>query len=96
MQTGNPVGGSTFSYAFYTLHDALFRMFQLAVSHSLLPSVGVGDVIIHTLQFADDLLIFFDGNTRSAEVIKVILDAFSAASSLKINYSKSFIIPINL
>ncbi len=76
--------------------DALYKMLQLAVSHSLLPPVGVGDVIIHTLQFADDLLLFFDGNSRSAEVIKIVLDAFSAASGLKINFSKSRIIPINM
>ncbi len=31
-----------------------------------------------------------------AEVIKVVLDAFSSASGLKINYAKSSIIPINL
>ncbi len=76
--------------------DVLFRMLQQAVSLSLLQPVGMGDVDIHTLQFADDLLLFFDGNTRAAEVIKVVLDDFSATSGLKINFAKSNIIPINL
>ncbi len=71
-------------------------MLHLASINALLPPMGAGDVVIHTLQFADDLLIFFDGTTRSAEVIKVVLDAFSSASGLKINYAKSSIIPINL
>ncbi len=84
------------SLLFILCVDVLFRMFQRAVSHSLLPAVGVGDYSIHTLQFADDLLLFFDGNFRSAEVIKVLLDAFSVTSGLKINFSKSFIVPINL
>ncbi|OAY72639.1 hypothetical protein ACMD2_16617, partial [Ananas comosus] len=35
---------------------------------------------LHTLQFADDMLLFFDGSTRLAAVIKLILDAFSATS----------------
>ncbi len=62
----------------------------------MLPTVGVGEVRIHSLQFADDLLIFFDGTAKSAKVIKLLLDAFSSASGLKINFAKSSIIPVNL
>nr|CAD1820644.1 unnamed protein product [Ananas comosus var. bracteatus] len=76
--------------------DVLFRMLHLvSISHSL-PAVGVGDATFHTLQFADDMLLFFDGSSRSAAVIKLILNAFSDSSGLKINYQKSAIIPINL
>ncbi len=76
--------------------DVLYRMLQAAADSGSLPTVGVGDVKIHTLQFADDLLIFFDGSPRSGRVIKLILDAFSASSGLKINYDKSSLVPINL
>nr|CAD1831264.1 unnamed protein product [Ananas comosus var. bracteatus] len=76
--------------------DVLFRMLQLAVNSHLLPAIGIGEAKIHTLQFADDILIFFDGSSRSAAVIKVILDAFSSSSGLKINFNKSSLIPINL
>ncbi len=92
LQQGDPLS----SLLFVLCTDVLFRMFHLASVHSLLPLVGLGNVNVHTLQFADDLLLFFDGKARSAQVIKVILDAFSEASGLKINFSKSFIIPINL
>ncbi len=71
-------------------------MFQRASDHSLLPPVGLGNVNVHTLQFDDDLLLFFDRTARSAQIIMVILDAFSKASGLKINFSKTYIIPINL
>ncbi len=76
--------------------DVLFRMLQRAFDDGLIPSVGGGDFCIHTLQFADDMLIFFDGSCHSARVIKLILDAFSDCSGLKINFGKSSIIPINL
>ncbi len=56
----------------------------------------MGDCSFHTLQFADDVLIFFDGTLSSATIIKLILDAFSESSGLKINYNKSAIIPLNL
>ncbi len=76
--------------------DVLFRMLHSATAHSLLPPVGVGEATIHTLQFADNLLIFFDGSSRAAGIIKFILGAFSAASGLRINFSKSSCTPIHL
>lgn len=76
--------------------DVLFRMLHLASISHLLPAVRVGDATFHTLQFAGDMLLFFDGSSRSAAVIKLILDAFSDSSGLRINYQKSTIIPINL
>ncbi len=76
--------------------DVLFRMIQAAVDADLLPAVEFGDAKFHSLQFADDLLIFFDGTIESAAVLKVILDGFSASSGLKINFGKSSISPINL
>ncbi len=71
-------------------------MLHLAASHSLLPPVGVESERVHTLQFAVDMLLFFDGSTRSAGVIKVVLDAFAAASRLIINYGKCAVVPVNL
>nr|CAD1828059.1 unnamed protein product [Ananas comosus var. bracteatus] len=76
--------------------DVLFRMIDAATSSGHLPTVGIGEVSIHTLQFADDILIFFDGSRKSAAVIKVILDAFSDSSGLKINFNKSALIPLHL
>nr|CAD1820566.1 unnamed protein product [Ananas comosus var. bracteatus] len=40
-----------------------------AVSTDILPAVGIGEVKIHSLQFADDVLLFFDGSVRSATII---------------------------
>lgn len=76
--------------------DVLYRMLQLAVASSSLPAVGIGEVQVHTLQFADDILLFFDESSRSVTIIKIILDTFSASSGLKINYNKSSLIPIHL
>ncbi|XP_020086093.1 uncharacterized protein LOC109708688 [Ananas comosus] len=76
--------------------DVLYRLIQIAVTEGLLPDVGIGNARLHTLQFADDLIIFFDGSTRSAAIVKLILDKFAGCSGLKINYSKSSVTPINL
>nr|CAD1827580.1 unnamed protein product [Ananas comosus var. bracteatus] len=71
-------------------------LIQIAVTERLLPNVGIGNARLHTLQFADDLIIFFDGSTRSAEIVKLILDNFAGCSGLTINYNKSSVTPINM
>nr|CAD1822962.1 unnamed protein product [Ananas comosus var. bracteatus] len=76
--------------------DVLFKMLQRAVDSNAISAVGIGNLKVHTLQFADDTLMFFDGSLRTAAAIKLILDGFSENSGLNINYNKSAIIPINL
>nr|CAD1816995.1 unnamed protein product [Ananas comosus var. bracteatus] len=61
--------------------DVLSRMLQRAATSQLLPDLGIGQVRIQTLQFADDLLIFFDGSLRSAATIKLILNSFAGYSA---------------
>ncbi len=74
----------------------LFRILQAAIDSQALSSVGIGNERIHTLQFADDLLIFFDGSFRSVKVIKIILEAFAGCSRLNINFGKSSNSPLHL
>ncbi len=92
LRQGDPLS----PFLFILCVDVLFRMLQSVASANLLPTVGIGDCNVHTLQFADDLLLFFDGTLRSASIIRIILDSFAENSGLKINFDKSSLIPINL
>lgn len=47
------------------------------------------DPLISHLSFADDVLIFFDGNGRSLEIILDTLTAFKKGSGLALNLRKS-------
>ena len=47
---------------------------------------------IHSLQFADDTLIFCKANTEEISVLKLILYLFEKASGLSINYAKSSLV----
>lgn len=60
--------------------DVLFRLIEKAVLSYYLPAVRIGDVKIHTLQFANDVLLLFDGSTRLAAIIRILLEAFSASA----------------
>lgn len=48
------------------------------------------------LQYADDTLIFMQGDARQLFFLKDILNSFADSTGLKVNYSKSMMIPINL
>lgn len=76
--------------------DVLFRLLQRAVSSLSLLAVGIGKIKLHSLQFTDDVLLFFDGSSRSTDIIRIILEAFAGSSGLKINFNKSSIIPTHL
>jgi len=48
------------------------------------------------LQYADDTLILTRGDVHSMFVLKHILDSFSAATGLAINFHKSTFVPMNM
>jgi hypothetical protein len=48
------------------------------------------------LQYADDTLIVLKGDFEAAQELKSILDNFSEATDIKINYSKSMLVPIHM
>jgi hypothetical protein len=48
------------------------------------------------LQYADDTLVFMNGNAREIFFLKAILNSFAEFTGLKVNYSKSMMVPINI
>jgi len=48
------------------------------------------------IQYADDTLIIAEGDVRQIFFLKTLLNSFSLASGLKINFAKSMMVPINV
>lgn len=48
------------------------------------------------VQYADDTLIIMEGDARQLFFLKSMLQSFFESTGLKVNYSKSFIVPINI
>jgi hypothetical protein len=48
------------------------------------------------LQYADDTLIFMEGCARQLVFLKSLLQTFATSTGLKVNYSKSMMIPVNI
>lgn len=51
---------------------------------------------ILNLNFADDTLIFLKADPKMAEALKLLLIGFELLSGLKINFSKSEMVPLHL
>jgi hypothetical protein len=48
------------------------------------------------LQYADDTLIFMNGDATQLFFLKALLNSFAECTSLKVSYAKSMMVPINI
>lgn len=48
------------------------------------------------LQYADDTLIILDGCGRQLFMLKPLLNSFASSTGLRVNFQKSFMVPINV
>jgi hypothetical protein len=78
--------------------DVLTRMLMKAASGNLIsglcPDLCPGGVI--SLQYADDTILFLDNDVEKAKNLRKTLVCFEQVSGMRINYSKSELIPINM
>jgi hypothetical protein len=61
-----------------------------------LPVVLPHDHDFPILQYTDDTLIFMKADVRELFFLKAILNSFTESSGLKVNYTKSMMVPINV
>jgi hypothetical protein len=84
---------------FVVVMEALSRMLSSSVERGLLSGFSVGSrnneaMIVSHLLFADDTLIFCEPNVEHFRDLRCLFLCFEAVSGLKINLSKSEIVPI--
>jgi hypothetical protein len=77
--------------------DTLSKMITKAKSQGYIKGLGsfAGNSPIN-LNFADDTLIFLVADTKIIDAFKMLLIGFENLSGLKINYTKSELVPLNL
>ena len=61
-----------------------------------LPIPCTSDKHFPIIQYANDTLIIMEGCLRQLQVLKDILQVFTAARGLQVNYSKSLMVPLNI
>ena len=86
---------------FVLVMEALRRMLDKAVPEGHLLGFRVGNIegrslVVYHLLFADDTLIFCDADFDQLLILRMVLIWFEAGTSLKINLSKSKLVPVGV
>uniref|UniRef100_A0A0A9EF20 Reverse transcriptase domain-containing protein n=1 Tax=Arundo donax TaxID=35708 RepID=A0A0A9EF20_ARUDO len=87
--------GTLCLYLFILVADVL-QLIQQSSRDGLLQHPIVNDCTCPVLQYADDTLIVLRGELDQVPRLKVILDNFSSATGLHINFSKSTFLPMHI
>lgn len=91
-------GDSLSPFLFNLVTDSLSKILNVLCNREILRGLGnfnVGQCVLN-LNFADDTLIFLQADLQMIEALKILLIGFENLSGLKINFSKSEIVPLNL
>ncbi|KAF8733580.1 hypothetical protein HU200_014885 [Digitaria exilis] len=92
LRQGDPIS----PYLFIIIADVLQRLIQQASRNGLLQHPLDLSLPCPVLQYADDILILIQGSAQAMGTLKSILDAFSMATGLTINYHKSTFVPMHI
>jgi hypothetical protein len=88
------IGGPSSSFLFNIIVDVLQQMVLQASREGLLLHPLVEDIPCPVLQYADDTLIIIRAIPEHVVNLKKVLDDFSTATGLTINFHKSTFVPI--
>lgn len=91
LRQGDPLS----PYLFIIVADVLQRLIQRACANDLLQHPIDASLPCPVLQYADDTLILLRADVSSLQILKSILDSFSRATGLEINFHKSTFVPMH-
>ena len=94
VRQGDPLSPLLFVLAANLLQSILNKALNLGLFKLPVPLNSSPDFPI--LQYADDTLIIMEACGRQLFTLKALLDSFASSTGLKVNFSKSMMVPINL
>lgn len=93
LRQGDPLA----PFMFIIATEGLARMVRKAGELGILKGFNISQELSYSLlQFADDTMMICQGRWEDLWSIKAIIRGFELVSGLRVNFSKSFLIPFNL
>jgi len=94
VRQGDPLSPLLFVLAAGLLQSLLNKAKDIGLLSLPIPPNATPDFPV--IQYADDTLIVMEGDARQLHFLKSVLQSFSESTSLKVNYNKSMMLPINI
>lgn len=94
VRQGDPLSPLLFVLAADLLQAMINKAKDMGLLRLPVPTNYTNDFPV--LQYADDTLIVVEGDPRQLFFLKSLLNSFSMSTGLKINFSKSMMVPINV
>jgi hypothetical protein len=94
VRQGDPLSPLLFVLAADFLQSLLNKAMEQGLLRPPIPSTACPDFPV--IQYADDTLIILQADASQLICLKAILNSFAASTGLKVNYSKSNLMPINM
>lgn len=94
VRQGDPLSPLLFVLAADLLQSIINKSKDMGFLKLPIPLSSSADFPI--VQYADDTLIIMEGDARQLFFLKSILQSFLDSTGLKVNYNKSFLVPINI
>ena len=94
LRQGDPLSPLLFNLVVDVVTKMLAKAARLGLIQGLCPDALPGGVIC--LQYADDTILFIQNDLAKANNLKIVLSCFEQVSGMKINYTKSELIPIGM
>lgn len=94
VRQGDPLSPLLFALGADLLQALINKAHHKGVLNMSIPTYGDGSFPI--IQFVDNTLIFLEASAPQLFALKAMLNSFALSLGLKVNYSKSCMIPLNL
>jgi hypothetical protein len=94
VRQGDPLSPLLFVLAANVLQLMINKAKDMGLLHLPIPTSSTSDFPV--IQYADNTLIIVEGGTKQLFFLKALLNNFSLSTGLKVNFSKSMMVPINV
>jgi hypothetical protein len=94
VRQGDPLSPLLFVTAANFLQLMINKALQMGLLRLPIPLRSSNEILV--VQYADDTLIIMEGDAKQLFFLKALINSFNMSTGLKVNFSESMMVPINV